>query len=102
MRAHHSVKGPLRRELVVGRLDLVTGQLREGLRDPVTKAGGRIEAGTYGGTPHRPLQQTFRNAFELRDTVVERTDIPRPLLTDRQRRGVFEMRAADLYDLVPR
>ena len=41
MRAHHSVEGALRRELIVGRLDLVAGQFRERLRDPVTEADGR-------------------------------------------------------------
>jgi hypothetical protein len=45
--------------------------------------------------------QTFGGLFEVGDAVVQRSDVPRPLLTDGEGCGVFEVSAADLDDAGP-
>src|ERR1700730_17712466 len=60
-----------------------------------------IQPGTHRSAPSGQLINALERSLDHRNGVANLDRIARPFLSDSQRHGVLQMRAADLDDVVP-
>ena len=91
-----------RLEFVGGAYEWLAAEHAEPSRHARTELGMRVQAGADGGASERKLRQVRQRALQVRQSVVELRRPAAQLLAEAQRRGVHQMRASDLHDLVER
>ena len=95
------VVSALHRELVRRADERQISQLRDFSGGSLAKSRGRINAGSHCCTTERQFVNTFQRIFDAREIIAEHADVPRPLLSECDRRGILHVRATDLNDVPP-
>ena len=87
-----------RLELVGRAGEGMAGEPGQLLRHAVGEFGVRVEAGAHRGTAQRQLAQVRQRGLHVPDPVIELRHPAADLLPQGERRGVLQVRAADLDD----
>lgn len=87
-------------ELVGGRLELGASHAADLLGDALSKALKGVNAGADSGTALSEQPQVRQGSLDALDAKVKLGDVARELLSQSQRRGVLEMCAANLDNLL--
>ncbi|CAM2158157.1 conserved hypothetical protein [Paraburkholderia tropica] len=99
VREHERVGGGHHLELVGRRDEGHARELRDGFGHLVRELRMRVQAGADRRAALREFVEMRQRGFHMLDAVIELRDVARELLAERERRGVLQVRAADLDDV---
>jgi hypothetical protein len=99
VRMHQRIGGGHHLELVRRGDERQAGEARQFGRDFLGVAFRCVQAGAHRGAAQRQFAQVRQRAMQVPVGLLQLRDVAGELLAQRERRGVLQMRAADLHDV---